>query len=313
MKQLILITGFLGSGKTTFLENILQQSIKKTGVLMNEFGSISIDTDTIIANKVELKELTNGSIFCSCLKEQFIDGLIELLNVEDIDIIFVESSGISDPSDIGKIIDIIKIKDPLLQFDFAGTICIVDGLHFLKTYEKMVSVQRQIKHSHKIIINKMDLIEKDTYSEIIKTIRNINSKVEIISTCHSKISYNELFPKYFKIENEETTNTISTRTKSIILSIENTEKINIEELLKMLKDISPHFYRTKGYINIKDRIFKIDQINNEVYIQTQDLTLDKIKSINKIVFLSSRSLQSIKAVTDAANKYLNKSGYKITM
>lgn len=313
MKQLILITGFLGSGKTTFLANALKQTDKKVGVLMNEFGNISIDTSTVTESNLELKELTNGSIFCSCLKEQFIDGLIELLN-KDIEIVFVESSGIADPSDMEKVIEIIKIKDPLLQFEYIGTVCMVDGINFLKAFDKMLSVQRQIKHSHKIVINKMDLIDESVYKEIVDKIKEINKSVEIISTIHSKLDWEKCIPNYFKIDSEETTNTVSTRTKSIVITLKENTNITVEDIKNLLNDVSGHFYRAKGYVVICEELFKIDQVGNEIDISLVEYKDNNIEETikNKIVFLSSRSLKSIATVNKAANKYL-KTDFDISM
>ncbi|MDA3845222.1 MAG: hypothetical protein PF505_01595 [Vallitaleaceae bacterium] len=109
MTNIYLITGFLGAGKTTFLNERLLDSHGKTGVLMNEFGKVSMDSIIVKDLTGEFIELKNGSIFCSCLKEHFIEGLKKLI-LMDLDDLYIESSGLADPSDMGKILSVIEAE-----------------------------------------------------------------------------------------------------------------------------------------------------------------------------------------------------------
>lgn len=78
MLNVILITGFLGSGKTTCLQNILNAyNNESIGVIVNEFGEEGIDGKLINKNNLNMIELNNGSIFCQCIKSNFIDALCE--------------------------------------------------------------------------------------------------------------------------------------------------------------------------------------------------------------------------------------------
>jgi len=79
MTTIYLITGFLGAGKTTFLKERLLHAPVRTGVLVNDFGKVNFDGLQIKRQGMDLIELSNGSIFCSCLKDNFIEGLVELV------------------------------------------------------------------------------------------------------------------------------------------------------------------------------------------------------------------------------------------
>lgn len=72
-------------------------SDKKTGVIVNEFGEINIDARLIQKDGVQMAELSNGSIFCACIKDKFVDSLIEL-SYKDLDYLFIEASGLADLS-----------------------------------------------------------------------------------------------------------------------------------------------------------------------------------------------------------------------
>ena len=89
--DLYLLTGFLGAGKTTFLRNILEDlSHEKVGVIMNEFGKIGIDGDIIRKDGLQLTEINRGSIFCSCLKLNFAQAMIDMAD-RDIKYLFVDN------------------------------------------------------------------------------------------------------------------------------------------------------------------------------------------------------------------------------
>ena len=130
--NLYLLTGFLGAGKTTFLTNVLKDlSGEKVGVIMNEFGKIGIDGTIIQKDGMELVEINKGSIFCSCLKLSFVQAMIDMVDRE-LTYLFVESSGLADPSNIGEIMNAVKeLKAD--AYDYKGAICLVDAVYFSRT------------------------------------------------------------------------------------------------------------------------------------------------------------------------------------
>ena len=78
-KKLFVLTGFLGAGKTSFLQHILEAfSDKKLAVIQNEFGKIGIDGSILQKQGIPIKEINRGSIFCSCLQLSFVEALAEL-------------------------------------------------------------------------------------------------------------------------------------------------------------------------------------------------------------------------------------------
>ena len=151
--KLYLITGFLGAGKTTFLTKVLEDlEGSKVAVIMNEFGKVGIDGPIIQKEGMELLELNSGSIFCSCLQLSFVSALVEIAN-RDMDYLFVESSGLADPSNIDEFLDAVMIAKGEV-YDYSGALCIVDGVNFLDQIKDIETVQRQLKFAHLVIISK---------------------------------------------------------------------------------------------------------------------------------------------------------------
>jgi len=299
MTDIYLITGFLGSGKTTFLNQRLLNTSSKVGVLMNEFGKVSMDSVTVSKEGMSLLELTNGSIFCSCLKENFIQGLAHLLTL-NLDEVYIESSGLSDPSDMDKVIQVIKGMVNPATFTFKGTLCLVDGVFFKKELEKMVSVERQIRHSHHILINKIDLISVEELNEIIQIIQPLNPKASISSVSFGNVDWDKLALDYFPIEDEESTNTHESRPRSLLITfIHEPERSKLELFLDAIKF---DFYRAKGFVKIDDAWYKIDLVNERIDIKSYDGPIEYGR--NEMVFLSSTGIESISRLAQAADKYI---------
>jgi len=300
MIKIYLITGFLGAGKTTFLRHQLERNDHKIGILMNEFGKISMDTIAVQHDSVELLELKNGSIFCSCLKEHFISGLKTLI-LSGLDEIYIESSGLADPSDMSKVVSILDVDISGCPFDFMGTICLIDGLYFKEELKKFVSVERQVKHSHYVLINKIDLIDGDHLEEIKELILNINPKVNILTTTYGKMDLEALrFEKYY-IEGEETTNREDNRPMSFVLKFNNNPEMKALE--SFIKDMGGYFFRVKGYVQVANLWYKIDIVNNQIDIVPY--TGNVTSEFNKLVFLSSKGIKSITHLSTCAEKYLS--------
>ena len=99
-----LITGFLGSGKTTLLNRIIKRfpKNKKLTLLVNEFGEVGVDGTLVEGDDIDMMEISKGSIFCVCVKTDFIKGLYELNSKVQPDVMLIESTGVANPSDLKK-------------------------------------------------------------------------------------------------------------------------------------------------------------------------------------------------------------------
>ena len=95
--KLYVLTGFLGSGKTTVLLKLLEiLKGHRIGIIQNEFGKLGIDGTILRNDEIQMVEINRGSIFCSCLKLNFVQALAEMA-AQDFEYLFVESSGWGDP------------------------------------------------------------------------------------------------------------------------------------------------------------------------------------------------------------------------
>ena len=241
---------------------------------------------------MDFVELKNGSVFCACLKPQFIEALKQLLTL-GLDEIYIEGSGLADPSDMGKVIQVLKKELPHIAFQFVATICLVDGLYFQAELEKMVSVGRQIAHSHYIFINKCDLIDESQLSQVMDLIRSLNQQAVILPVTQGVVDFEDLQLSYYHIEDEETTNRKDNKPKCAILHFdESPTKVQLENFLKKLVD---HFYRIKGFVKMEDHWYKVDLVNKRIdVIEFGPVGMDENQDgMNELVCLSSRGVAGI--------------------
>lgn len=169
-----LITGFLGSGKTTFIQRAVDHFAKnrKIGIIQNEFAPASIDgkeLKRVTGKDFDILEINNGSVFCVCLLSGFITSMKKFVMSYHPDILLIEASGLSDVMSVGEIFNSPELQEHLY---LAATICIVDAGHFMKTANLMPRVRHQVMIADHLLINKTDL--NPGYRNILTQIESIN-------------------------------------------------------------------------------------------------------------------------------------------
>lgn len=165
--NVFMITGFLGSGKTTFLNRLIKQFPRdsKLVILMNEFGEVGMDGTLVDMEEINVLEISKGSIFCVCVKTDFIKGLLELASKIIPEVLLIESTGVANPTDLKKDLDLPIFKG---IFTLKEQFCIVDASNFLNEFGVFASVENQIASSTRFIINKADLASSPSQINEIK-------------------------------------------------------------------------------------------------------------------------------------------------
>lgn len=298
MIQIVLLTGFLGAGKTTLMQSLLETySNNKIGVIINEFGKVNIDAKLVKRDGIDMAELSNGSIFCACIKDKFVDGLIAM-SKSDIEYLFIEASGLADPSNMGDIINGIKAdtKDNLL---LKGSICIVDGQNFLGLVEVLPALERQAQYGNAIIVNKLDLIDDNTFKEISDKVAEINQSVKIYGTSFCNVDIKEIVDHFAVnlISSQDTTNTYESRPNTFILKADG--KIEKDKLIEFLEAIAKDSYRIKGFADTDQGILEISAVVNNII-----LTPWNEKEETEIVVISAVGIRMLSEITEASTKIL---------
>lgn len=293
--KLYLLSGFLGSGKTTFVKRLLENSgDAKVGVIMNEFGKISIDGPILKSGNLELVELNRGSVFCSCLKLSFIEALVNFSD-KGLDYVVVESSGLADPSNIGEILE--SFRDLTINdYEYCGSITIVDASRFLEEVDSIDTIEKQIECADLSIINKVDLVDSVTLSGIESRLKIINDGTEILKSSFFDIPMSfwgrDLSGGKYP-ELKTSLNTPENKPKTISMSF--SDSVERESFEKFLSHVSESTYRIKGFVNMDNQRTEVQVVGPQIDFHQTDIHLEQ----PTLVFISKVGPQIIRIVDEA--------------
>ena len=180
MKKVTLITGFLGSGKTTFLNHLIRErSSERILVIENEVGKSNIDGALVESGVEEVVELTAGCLCCS-LSDGLLDAL-ELVSAkqDEFDRLVIETTGVADPGSIVQVF----LADPNVGrfFTLEQVICVTDAGLVEDWLEETEEALRQIVMADVILLNKADTISEAYLPEITQRMRTINPHAVTLS------------------------------------------------------------------------------------------------------------------------------------
>ena len=212
-KPVTMITGYLGSGKTTVLNELLKSKTgQKLAIIVNDLGSINIDASVINQNSVvqaeaKMIEMTNGCICCT-LQEAFMEQIEKLSSDDKVDSIIVEASGVSNPAAIAYgFLNYQKMRGSSgVYLDSIVTVADADRLYneFIEDLREAEGdrsedpdiinlVMDQIEFCNIVLLSKCDLLERDQIDELKQIIRTFQNEAEIYETVNGVIDPSKIF------------------------------------------------------------------------------------------------------------------------
>lgn len=194
MLPICLVTGFLGTGKTTFLKNIVAHNRdRKIVYLINEFSAHDVDGAIVSAENPNVVSIPGGSIFCKCLVTEFIGQLTKIAAEQgDADGVVMEASGMANPKVMESMLAETKLDR---HFRLATIISVIDPNSFLKLRHTLPNIIAQIEAADVVLINKTDCNPPEKLKEASALVQSLNPAAEQIITiqCDAQI---DLFGRY---------------------------------------------------------------------------------------------------------------------
>lgn len=180
------VTGFLGSGKTTLINHILKgQHKQKVAVIVNEFGEIGIDGQLMIENDEEqLVEFNNGCLCCT-VRGDLVRTLDDLTKRADLDAVLIETTGIADPAPVAS--TFIVSEEIRSKFNLDAFVTVVDARNLEQNLIDSHEAQEQVAFADIILLNKTDLVSSEEIARTEQRLRVLNPIAKIHYTEFSVI------------------------------------------------------------------------------------------------------------------------------
>lgn len=296
LPQFILLSGFLGSGKTSFLKHFIEYHTANNrfvAVIQNEIGESGLD-GILLEDEYAVLEMDEGCVCCSLIG-QLKKGIQQILDKHHPDVIILETTGLANPQNM---LSEIHDLDELIKFDSVTTV--VDGKNIESQISESKIIEEQIKSANVILINKTDLINEIQKERIYKLLKSKNPQALITESKNGAINPALLYSS--DSENKPKKSSIS-KDKNKFHSHKNDDLSSIkisfngtikkQQFTKYINDFPEGIFRSKGivkfendentyvfqYVNGKSELSKINKQKAKEYFI---VIIGKINSLNQI-------------------------------
>ena len=198
MTKIDIVSGFLGAGKTTFIQKMLKEVLNKEKVVLieNEFGEIGIDGGFLKEAGIEIKEMNSGCICCSLVGD-FGASLKEVIKTYSPERILIEPSGVGKLSDVIKAVADLESKENLTDVALNAAIVVVDVSKckmYIKNFGEFFI--NQVEAAGTIILSRTQNVSEEKLNEAIALLREHNAKATIITTPWDQLTGEQILKTY---------------------------------------------------------------------------------------------------------------------
>lgn len=274
--KILIISGFLGGGKTTFIQEFIKKVKKNIVILENEYGDVNID-GKLFNNEIEVREMTEGCICCT-VKADFALSILTIANTLNPEILIVEPSGVGKLSaileNIGKVTyDRIELLAPITVVD-------VNSIDILKK-EYYTYFTDQIKHANMVLLTKNENSKNEVLDNVKKELSKYIDENKIETEHYNKKEktwWNDLI--YTKWDKEKKASiTLKRKDENLTpISFKNLMFNSTEEFLSIMNAIIRgdfgSIYRGKGSVEIVGQKYKFDLVSDNLNIESTDLNIE---------------------------------------
>ncbi len=198
MTKIDIVSGFLGAGKTTFIQKMLKEVLNKEKVVLieNEFGEIGIDGGFLKEAGIEIKEMNSGCICCSLVGD-FGASLKEVIKTYSPERILIEPSGVGKLSDVIKAVADLEAKENMTDVALNAAVVVVDVSKckmYIKNFGEFFI--NQVEAAGTIILSRTQNVSEEKLNEAVALLREHNKKATIITTPWDKLTGEQILKTY---------------------------------------------------------------------------------------------------------------------
>ncbi|KHS51362.1 CobW family GTP-binding protein [Brevibacterium linens] len=190
----ILLTGYLGAGKTSLLNHLLRHPDARIGVIVNDFGDLNIDAGLVVGQVDEPLSISGGCVCCLTDDSELEDALVAMTNPKlRLDAIIVEASGFAEPLTLARMITRMGHH----RFHLGGVIDVVDATMYFDTVDTSSLPPLRFAATTLVLVNKLDQVpaaDRDATVEAVRArVHERNPRVIVIGTHHARLDPTLIF------------------------------------------------------------------------------------------------------------------------
>ncbi|MEU9029051.1 GTP-binding protein [Streptomyces sp. NPDC048383] len=259
----VVLAGFLGSGKTTVLNHLLgNRGGTRIGVVVNDFGSIEVDAMSVAGQVGDSMVSLGGGCLCCAVDGSELDAYLDRLTApaHRIDVIVIEASGLAEPQEMVRML--MANENPAVRY--GGMVHVVDAAEFDATREKHPETDRHLAVADLVVLNKSDRVDAAERTRIETELDALRAPgTAVIATEHGRIDPELLFDRRpwtetrgqlsfedLLAEADEDTHDHSAHAHAAYESVEFTsdEPLSPRRLMDFLDRRPAGLYRIKGFV-----------------------------------------------------------------
>ena len=236
----VLLSGYLGAGKTTWINRLLAHTKDRLVVIVNDFGSVNIDAALIAERHDDTIELTNGCVCCA-IGGSLADVMLDISDRETRpDAVVIECSGVADPS-------VVAEYAYLTGFHLSAIVTLVDAIQWKRTAHDSLVQQtfwRQIDSADLFVVTKLDNATEIERDELQSAMRLRRPSIPLIS--HDIIAPERLFSFSSQVLDTSLPPLESPRFSTSVLDVD--AATSLEELRNIINQLPSNVVRAKGIV-----------------------------------------------------------------
>ena len=270
--RILIISGFLGAGKTTFIKELIRRTHKNIVVMENEFGSASLDSNAVSSGGIDVLEFMEGCVCCT-MKDSFVNSVLTVSATLDPEYLVIEPTG---AAELGSVLNSLK-KICYDKITLAEPLTIVSPAGFSGNMNACAGIfTDQLRNAAKVILSKTETAEESEIAAVCREIHEINPNAEIVKE-HYTGKPDEWWESLFQQSHEKGSARIPVRPQSAGLeeyTIKERGFRNPAELIELLRGLLWGDYggviRAKGVVRCGGEWVRFDLADGMYCVTGED-------------------------------------------